>query len=142
MFSGDAVAAARQAGYRNCEQLAGDLLGREHICAEIESLFARQKKLIAKAAQGGYYRLAFGSIADAVSLLYMQQPDLAQLQKMDLFLVSEIRRPKDGAMEIKFFDRVKALEKLAQGGSDTQDAQDIFDAIGRNARRTGSDGDD
>ena len=31
---------------------------------------------------------------------------------MDLFLVSEIKRPKDGSMEIKFFDRLKALEKL------------------------------
>ena len=28
--------------------------------------------------------------------------------------ISEIKKPKDGAMEIKFFDRIKALEKLEQ----------------------------
>ena len=33
---------------------------------------------------------------------------------MDLFNISEIKKPKDGAMEIKFFDRIKALEKLEQ----------------------------
>ena len=31
---------------------------------------------------------------------------------MDLFHISEIKRQKDGAIEIKFFDRLKALEKL------------------------------
>ena len=31
---------------------------------------------------------------------------------MDLYSVSEIKRPKDGSMEIKFFDPLKALEKL------------------------------
>ena len=29
-------------------------------------------------------------------------------------IVSEIKRLKDGAMEIKFFDRFKALEKLSE----------------------------
>ena len=31
---------------------------------------------------------------------------------MDLFNVSEIKRLKDGAVEIKFFDRIRALEKI------------------------------
>lgn len=31
---------------------------------------------------------------------------------MDLFNISEIKRVKGGGMEIKFFDRIKALEKL------------------------------
>ena len=31
---------------------------------------------------------------------------------MDLFLISDIKKPKGGGLEIKFFDRLKALEKL------------------------------
>ena len=31
---------------------------------------------------------------------------------MDLFNISEIKRKKGGDIEIKFFDRIKALEKL------------------------------
>ena len=38
----------------------------------------------------------------------------------DLFNVSEIRRPKDGAMEIKFFDRIRALEKLEAAVDDSE----------------------
>ena len=47
-------------------------------------------------------------------LLYMDKPDLQTLEAMDLYMISEIKRPKDGAMEIKFFDRLKALEKLSE----------------------------
>ena len=44
----------------------------------------------------------------------MDSPDKKTLENMDLYMVSEIRKPRDGAMEIKFFDRIKALEKLCQ----------------------------
>ena len=59
---------------------------------------------------------------------------------MDLFLISEIKRPKDGAMEIKLFDRVKALEKLENLSAANGAADSLFDAIGRSA--AGCDGDD
>ena len=58
----------------------------------------------------GYERLAFGSTSDAFRLL-MSEGEL-DVQTLDLYNVSEIKKPKDGAMEIKFFDRLKALEKL------------------------------
>ena len=53
---------------------------------------------------------------------------------MDLFLVSEIKRPKDGSMEIKFFDRLKALEKLGAGGEHETGAKQLFDAISNSSR--------
>ena len=34
------------------------------------------------------------------------------LENMDLFNISEIKKVKGGGVEIKFFDRIKALEKL------------------------------
>ena len=69
----------------------------------------------------GYERLAFGSIADCIQLLYMETPTLQRLEAMDLFMISEIKKPKDGAMEIKFFDRIKALEKLSEAQEDTHE---------------------
>lgn len=60
----------------------------------------------------GYEKLAFGGIADAVRLLFTEEPDLASLGKMDLYNIAEIKRPKGGGMEIKFFDRIKALQCL------------------------------
>jgi len=70
----------------------------------------------------GYERLAYGGIADAVRLLFTEEPDLAALDKMDLYNIAEIKRPKGGGMEIKFFDRIKALQSLEElntAGSDS-----------------------
>lgn len=88
-------------------------------------------------AASGYYRLAFGSIADAVSLLFTDSPSKEELNKMDLFSVSEIKRPKDGSMEIKFFDRLKALEHLESETEEETTARDFFDAIGKSADSCG-----
>ncbi len=35
-----------------------------------------------------------------------------KISSMDLFNIAEIKRLKDGAVEIKFFDRIRALEKI------------------------------
>lgn len=83
--------------------------------------------------------MAFGNISDAVSLLYMENPSRADLSSMDLFLVSEIKRPKDGSMEIKFFDRLKALEKLESRQESENGVQNLFDAIDEGAKAVGSD---
>ena len=49
-----------------------------------------------------------------------------EIEKLDLFNVSEIKRPKGGGMEIKFFDRLKALEKLAQLTGGKENAESSF----------------
>ncbi len=75
-----------------------------------------------KRVKRGYERLAYGGIADAVRLLFTEEPDLAALGKMDLYNIAEIKRPKGGGMEIKFFDRIKALqslEELSTAGGDS-----------------------
>lgn len=63
--------------------------------------------------RAGLRRLAFGSSKDAVTLAFAEElppPDV--IGKLDLFNVSEIKRVKGGGVEIKLFDRLKALEKL------------------------------
>ncbi|MBQ5565969.1 MAG: hypothetical protein IIT42_03890, partial [Clostridia bacterium] len=62
----------------------------------------------------GYERLAFGSTADAFRLLMADNFENILVENLDLFNVAEIKKPKDGAMEIKFFDRIKALEHLGE----------------------------
>ena len=62
----------------------------------------------------GYEKLAFGSVNDAVRLLFAEELDVDALKKMDLFNVAEIKRVKGGGMEIKFADRLKALQCLEQ----------------------------
>lgn len=132
---GDAIEAALYAGYKKSPlKYADELLSREEVTREIARLCELRRQTAAELARAGYQRLAFGSISHAVSLLYMDNPSREQLDEMDLFCVSEIKRPKDGSMEIKFFDRLKALEKLCSGSADEGGAAPIYDAIDKGAR--------
>ena len=73
----------------------------------------RKKKSAKEEVREGLRRLAFGEIKDAVTLLFADENEIMEkLPDLDLFCVSEIKRPKGGGMEIKFFDRIKALERL------------------------------
>ncbi|MBR6531233.1 MAG: terminase small subunit, partial [Clostridia bacterium] len=52
------------------------------------------------------------------------------------FNVSEIKRPKGGGIEIKFFDRIKALEHLeamCDGGKDDDSALPFYMALEKSA---------
>lgn len=76
---------------------------------------SRRKKITQNEVSDGLRCLAFGEIQDAVSLLFESDECVLQkLPELDLFNVSEIKRVKGGGMEIKFFDRLKALDKLSQ----------------------------
>ncbi|MBQ7965086.1 MAG: terminase small subunit [Ruminococcus sp.] len=134
---------AKKAGYKKNPFVAGQqLLLRDDIVAQIKDLVSKQKEVYSVIAECGYLRLAFSSVCDAVSLLYMDNPDKKTLENMDLYLVSEIRKPRDGATEIKFFDRIKALEKLSQQKSgDESMGLGLMDALALGAQSL-SDGDD
>lgn len=140
--TGNACEAAISAGYvKNPKQEGERLLCRDDIADKIEQLSRQREKSLSNMASVGYQRLAFGNIADAVSLLYMDNPSREQLSSMDLFLVSEIKKPKDGTMEIKFFDRIKALEKL-ENTADYDGGKSIFDAISEGAKAVRGDNSD
>ena len=83
----------------------------------------RRKKTAEEEICKGLKRLAFGEIKDAIYLLFANESEIAEkLPSLDLFNISEIKRPKGGGMEIKFFDRIKAVEKLRdiKGASPSQ----------------------
>lgn len=106
--------AAIRAGYGAlfAEQTAARLMKNEAVKARLTALSSEQEQRT-KSVRVGLERLAFGPIADAVTLLCAEDAASVDIQSLDLFSVAEIKRPKGGGFEIKFFDRLKALERLA-----------------------------
>ena len=71
--------------------------------------------------------LAFGKANDCVRLALEDEP---QLGRLDLSLLSEVKRNDKGTVEIKLIDRLRALEQLAQvAGEDTQDLEAFLQAL-------------
>ncbi len=101
--------AASNAGYGMLSRLAGEkLMMKKEVKDEIARLNKLNEDL--SCAKQGFRRLAFGSVADAIRLIDGERDNL---DSMDLFMVSDIKLVKGGGMEVKFYDRQKALESLA-----------------------------
>ena len=57
-----------------------------------------------------------------------------KIEKLDLFNVSQIKRQKGGGIEIKFFDRLKALERLsALSEKEEEKGHSLYYAIEKSA---------
>ena len=142
--SGDALRAAKEAGFlKDSRRVSGKLLSDDAVLEEISRLLSLRQRTLGNLAAIGYQKLAFGSVSDALRLLYAEQPDAEELEQMDLFMISDIRRNRDGMLEIKFFDRVKALEKLdAAAREDNAGVAGLMEAIGRGAQTVGGGDDD
>ena len=92
---------------------------------------ARRKKTLQEQIEQGLLDIALGSVSDAISLLFMTEEEIIErLPKLKLINVSEIKRPKGGGMEIKFFDRIKALERLGTDKiSDSDSSLSFYEAL-------------
>lgn len=129
--------AAVRAGYRLSPAKAADrLLNREDVRRTIEQYSAERCR---RSAVAGYERIAFGSAADAVRLCFAdgvpEEPDA-----LDLYLVSEIKRSKNG-VEVKLFDRMKALDRLCElDGLESDRAEPFYRALEESARRLSEQG--
>ena len=107
--------AAARAGYSFPERSALRLLKKEGVKRELE----KQNSYLKPNAEEGLRRIAFGSIADAVYLATKETPVTKdELEGLDLFMVSELKFSK-GGMDVKFFDRIKALDLLRSGETET-----------------------
>lgn len=67
--------------------------------------------------------LAFGKANDCVRLALEDEPTVS---KLDLSLLSEIKRNEKGTVEIKLIDRLKALEQLAQAADQEKADPEAF----------------
>lgn len=113
----------------------GALLCREEIRDELKRLSRVYNESVAYTASAGLKKLAMGDISDAVRLLYEDNPDSETLRNMDFFMISEIRR-KENAVEIKFYDRIKALSQLCDN-TVTESGGSIYDAIMASVEESG-----
>ena len=71
--------------------------------------------------------LAFGKANDCVRLVLEED---AKMGRLDLSLLSEVKRSDKGAVEIRLIDRLRALEQLAQLASeDGSDLESFLKAL-------------
>ncbi len=110
--------AALAAGYTSAfaKKKAAFLLDDPLIMQEILRLEKEeQTKSLKGQVTAGLIRAALGDIGDAVKLLVLSDEELlSSAEKLDLFCVTEIKRPKGGGIEIKLIDRIKALTALQE----------------------------
>ena len=133
IMSGNPEEAAVRAGYEKETALitAAEILRNpknRKMIAELRNVFSESSPV-----KAGLKRLAFGNCKDAVILAFAEElPPAHVIEKLDLFNVSEIKRDKNGGVEIKLCDRLKALEKLYEienSCSNMDMAADLINAL-------------
>ena len=93
--------------------------------AQLDEMFPPQAL-----ARAGLTRIALGDASGALD---------GQQAGGDLFHAAEVKLAKTGGVEIKFFDRLRALSMLAEmGGTSGGDA--LLEALSLSARTLGTDG--
>lgn len=128
--------AAIKSGYTILPEYRGiTLLSKKQIVSKIKEL-DNENRADESLVSAGLSRLAFGSTADAVKLILSANSDNSPSpDTLDLFNVSEIKYTSGKGMEIKFFDRLKALEQLSKlsESSLNSSALSFYEALERSA---------
>ena len=132
----NAKEAAVRAGYsiNRAQRTADRLLQRREILRRIDREMERfVPQHLEQLLFAGLMRLAFGSANDAAKLAVGHEAlSPEQIDRLDLFLVSELKKTKDGGFEVKLHDRIKALgclEQFLQAHQDSQTADSFFQAL-------------
>lgn len=125
--------AAARAGYPPLtREISAALLMKKPAIRQRVSALAKEEDELPK-VRIGLERLAFSAASDAVKLLFLDEDTApSDIDALDLFNVSEIKRTKGGGVEVKFFDRIKALEKLSQlepSASASEGSQSFYRAM-------------
>ena len=68
-------------------------------------------------------RLAQSKANDAVRLAFLEEEALEAMEGLDLSALTEFKRNKNGTVEMKFIDRMAALEWLAERCDDPRAAR-------------------
>jgi len=109
---------AIKAGYGvfSAEKQGDRLLQRADIAKAIKTFQQETEyESLKQSVIAGLQRLAFANTNDSIKLILNGKEELNQLiDKLDLFHIAEIKMPKENAIEIKFFDRFKAFERLLE----------------------------
>ena len=94
----------------------------ESLKTRIRSGKIRRQDVVRRMAE-----LAFGKANDCVRLVLEDEPTV---DKLDLSLLSEVKRNDKGTVEIKLIDRLRALEQLSQAaGQEEGDMESFLQAL-------------
>lgn len=132
---------AVKAGYTVCPEIMSRKLLGKHLVRETIDRYSLEMNITLNEVKAGLRRVAFSSSADAVKLMLVEDPAVLDPESLDLFNVAEIKKPKGGGLEIKFFDRIKALEKLGDitsaDGGEKMTGSSFYEALERSAENQG-----
>lgn len=128
--------AAFKAGYTFCPEIASKKLMAKTDIRKAIGQYEKENTFSDEEVRAGLRRLAFASSADAVRVLLSDNYEDIDTEALDFFNISEIKRVKGGGIEIKFFDRIKALEKLGEFSGNTQhnNSQPFYTALENSAK--------
>ena len=118
------------------KQIEADYLANKAVKREIRKLDKEDVQTLCY-VKTGLSRLAFGSINEAAALVFSEEPTREEILRADLFNVAELKKVKGGGVEMKFFDRQKALEKLVELDPELKEisaAQEFLNAVYNGAR--------
>lgn len=87
-------------------------------------------------AERGFRKIAFGRVNDAVRLMFRDSLGPGELEKLNLNSVAELKQTKDG-LEIKFYDRMKALECLREMEEDGAGQSPLYRALMQSVKKRG-----
>lgn len=117
------------------KKIEANYLANEKVRAEIRKLDRTDEQTLCY-VKTGLSRLAFGAVNEAAALIFAEDLNRDDILKADLFNVSEIKKIKGGGVEIKFFDRQKAMEKLVELDpelKEVSDAEEFLNALCRSS---------
>ena len=84
---------------------------------------ARERKTDLEKIRQQLRKMAFGKPNDCVKLALCEDVDI---EKLDLSMLTEIKRSEKGTVEIKLVDRIRALERLLEAGGGDVDCAEAF----------------
>lgn len=87
-----------------------------------------------EAVLGEIKRLARSRVNDAVQLAFLKEEHLGELEGLELSAVTEFKRSGNGAVELKFIDRVAVLQWLAEQEKDERPER-VFGSLEEQAKR-------
>ena len=74
-------------------------------------------------------KLAESRVNDAVRLAFLSEEELGELAKLDLSAVAEFKLSSNGTVEVKFIDRLAALQWLMDRAEEDPKAQRLYEAL-------------
>lgn len=84
--------------------------------------------------------LTASRINDAVRLAFLTEEEMGLLDSLDLSAVTELKRNSNGTVELKFLDRLAALQWLLERAAEDPQAEKLYEALRDGAQQNGEAG--